>query len=76
MININRCKDIHGNVDWVAFKYDGETKRSLCLYVGQDVNGAIDAAVAAGDSLADAKSKATTVLQRVKNESTNDLVRA
>jgi len=64
-IFINRCVDHeYKHVLWVANEFHPEERRSYELYVGGDVNGAINAAVEAGMPRENAVSRAKAVLAR------------
>lgn len=63
-IFINRCVDLNRDVLWVANSFHHDERRSYELYVGGDVNGAIDAAVKAGMPRENAVSRAKAVLAR------------
>lgn len=73
MIAIKRSKDCHGHVAWLATRQVPEESRSYQLYLGSDVNGAINAAIGAGmascDAIAAAKAEVARGTQPEHNDS-------
>ena len=72
MIYVKRSVDIEKDVLWVASDLDEVTRRGRSLYVGKDVNGAVNAAVAAGMPRSDAEAQARSEIERCKKDETND----
>lgn len=64
MIFIKRSKDFHNDVFWIAHDLNEADSRCRQLYLGKNVNGAIEAAVAAGLSKEDAVKQAQSEIAR------------
>jgi hypothetical protein len=67
MIYIKRSVDFEKNVTWVANSLDQDKRRNVMLYAGNDVNGAILAAVKAGMPQLEAIQQANEEIARCKN---------
>ena len=72
MIYVKRSVDIEKDVLWVAAELNEETRRGRQLYLGKDVNGAVNAAVAAGMPRLDAEAQARSEVERCQSDAIND----
>jgi hypothetical protein len=71
---MNRSKDADNEVLWVARKFDPETSRSEQLYLGGDVNGAIEAAIKNGVGRDEAVKEAQAILARANKSKIVDTI--
>jgi hypothetical protein len=75
MIYVKRSVDVDKEVTWVAADLDEIKRRCVSLYVGNDVNGAIEAATKAGMHRQAAEAQARQEIERCKKEH-NDEIKA
>lgn len=74
MIYLKRSVDFRRDITWVANELDEAKRRNTMLYAGEDVNGAIDAAVKAGLDREAAVFQAQEEIRRCNSSPINDTI--